>query len=363
MAHAQSPTNFGPTSGTRPDRTGFGEKEPGEKFSGGDLGPRFTYSTKKDRGAKGPVLGMALAGLGLFVLVLALMANPAMAEEAGTDVGTNAGSGSGAVTARPVVARPQPATHAPSAVYGQEQGQELPSGGIVVRENKSLDMQVTDELDDYDNEPLQSIADPIEGWNRFWFGFNDIFFLYVAKPAYTAWETITPHQLREGLSNFWHNLLFPMRFVNNLLQFRFLEAGVEFGRFIVNSTAGLGGFADVAKYKKTVVPVHPEGEDFGQTLGRWGIGHGFYIVWPFIGPSSVRETFGWAGDYFLYPGYAAGFVWDAPWYAISGIQVGFFFNDLDDVLPAYTALRDAAVDPYIMMREAWVRHRANQVAR
>ena len=169
--------------------------------------------------------------------------------------------------------------------------------------------------------------------------------------------------MREGLSNFWHNLLFPMRFVNNLLQFRFMEAGVEFARFIANSTAGMGGFIDVAKYKKPVVPVHPEGEDFGQTLGRWGIPHGCYLVWPFIGPSSVRETFGWAGDYFAYPGFAVGYAWKAPWYVISGIEVGFFFNDLDDVLPTYMSIRDAAVDPYIMMREAWVRYRAIQVAR
>ena len=105
-----------------------------------------------------------------------------------------------------------------------------------------------------------------------------------------------------------------------------------------------------------------EGEDFGQTLGRWGFGHGFYIVWPFIGPSSVRETFGRAGDYFLYPAFWASYAIH-PWYVPTGIQTGFFFNDLDDVLPTYFDLKKAAVDPYIMMREAWVKHRAVQVAR
>ena len=281
----------------------------------------------------------------------------------GAGLTAQAAENEGAVTARPIVANPPKSNAAPSSVYGQTSSKSLPMDGIVVKENKSLDMQIEDELDDYNDEPVQSIADPLEGWNRFWFGFNDIFYVYVAKPAYTAWETITPHQVREGLSNFWHNLLFPMRFVNNLLQFRFMEAGVEFARFIANSTAGMGGFIDVAKYKKPVVPVHPEGEDFGQTLGRWGIPHGCYLVWPFIGPSSVRETFGWAGDYFAYPGFAVGYAWKAPWYVISGIEVGFFFNDLDDVLPTYMSIRDAAVDPYIMMREAWVRYRAIQVAR
>ena len=95
---------------------------------------------------------------------------------------------------------------------------------------------------------------------------------------------------------------------------------------------------------------------------RWGFGHGFYIVWPFIGPSSVRETFGRAGDYFLYPAFWASYAIH-PWYVPTGIQTGFFFNDLDDVLPTYFDLKKAAVDPYIMMREAWVKHRAVQVAR
>ena len=189
-----------------------------------------------------------------------------------------------AVSARPVVAPPAPNTAPPSTVYGQN-GQSLPAPGITVREKKSVDQQVqdaADDLDDYENGPAQGIADPFEPWNRFWFGFNDIFYMYVADPAYKAWEAITPHQLRKGLHNFWHNLLFPVRFINNLLQLRFKEAGVEFGRFIINTTAGVGGLVDVAKNKKTIVPVDPSGEDFGQTLGRWGIPHGS------SGPFSAR---------------------------------------------------------------------------
>ncbi len=268
----------------------------------------------------------------------------------------------GAVTSRNVVASPS-SSMPPSAVYGSGTGSSLPMDGIVVQEKKTVDQAFDDELDNYDDTDIQSIADPLEKWNRFWFGFNDIMYLYIAKPAYDAWAFITPDGVRQGISNFWHNLLFPVRFVNNLLQFRFLEAGVEFGRFVINSTAGLGGFADVAKREKTIVPVHPEGEDFGQTLGYWGIPHGFYIVWPFIGPSSLRETVGWAGDYMLHPGTAAGILLAQPWYVTTGGQAGFFFNDLNSVLPTYIALKDAAVDPYIMMREAYVRHRAVQVAR
>lgn len=210
-------------------------------------------------------------------------------------------------------------------------------------------------LDDYENEPIASIADPIEPWNRFWFHFNDIFFIYVAEPAYDAWVFVTPHQLRGGLKNFFSNLLFPMRFVNNILQFRFLEAGVEFGRFIINTTTTLG-FADVAKGHKTIVPIDPSGEDFGQTLGRWGIGHGFYIVWPFIGPSSVRDTIGRVGDLFTDP-----LFYVQPWELGTGTELGMRFNALGDVLPLYKDLNTIAVDPYIAMREAYVNFRNAQV--
>ena len=240
---------------------------------------------------------------------------------------------------------------APSTVYGK--APQLQPGAITVTPYGTMNADST--LDDYDNEPIQSISDPIEPWNRFWFHFNDIFFLYVAKPAYTAWEAVTPHQLRSGLKNFFSNLLFPVRFVNNILQFRFFEAGVEFGRFVINTTSS-AGFADVAKGLKTIVPVDPTGEDFGQTLGRWGLGHGFYIVWPIIGPSSARDTVGRAGDLFADP-----LFYLQPTELSLGIGGGLRFNALGDVLPLYEDLNTVAVDPYIAMREAYVNFRKAQV--
>lgn len=301
--------------------------------------------------------GWTALGLVLCLLLLSASMPPAHAASSQAPAPAN----KGAVTSRNVVA--QPATSLPpTAVYGS--GTAMPMDGITVREKKTVDQAFEDELDDYNSDvQVQSIPDPLEKWNRFWFGFNDIAYLYVAKPAYDAWAFITPECFRQGLSNFWHNLLFPVRFANNLLQLRFLEAGVEFGRFIINSTAGLGGFFDVAKREKTIVPVHREGEDFGQTLGYWGVPHGCYLVWPLIGPSSVRETVGRVGDYFASPGFIVGLAFSQPWYVTSGAQAGFFFNDLNAVLPTYMSLKKAAVDPYIMMREAYVRHRAVQVAR
>lgn len=238
----------------------------------------------------------------------------------------------------------------PSTVYGA--APMLPAGAITVTPYGSL--RAADDLDDYDTADV-SIADPFEPWNRFWFHFNDIFYLYIARPAYDAWVFITPHQLRGGLKNFFSNLLFPVRFVNNVLQFRFMEAGVEFGRFIMNTTSS-AGFADVAKGKRTIVPVDPTGEDFGQTLGRWGIGQGFYLVWPILGPSSARDTVGRVGDVFADP-----LFYLKPWELGTGLAAGFRFNDLGDVLPLYEDLNSAAVDPYIAMREAYANFRKSQV--
>ena len=227
------------------------------------------------------------------------------------------------------------ATRAPSTVYGASP--VLTPGAITVHPYGQ--MQQSDNLDDYDAAPAASIADPLEPWNRFWFHFNDIFYLYIAKPAYDAWVFITPRQIRSGLKNFFSNALFPMRFINNILQFRFMEAGVEFGRFFINTITSLG-FADVAKGKKTIVPVDPSGEDFGQTLGRWGIGHGFYVIWPFIGPSSARDSIGRAGDCFTDP-----FFYVYPWELATSSEMALRFNALGDVLPLYEDLNNAAVDP------------------
>lgn len=266
---------------------------------------------------------------------------------------------SGFVLAAMLLLGNDPATAAPSqqptpsTVYGN--APSLAPGAVTVAPYGTL--RAEGELDDYDNEPIQSIADPLEPWNRFWFHFNDIFFLYVAKPAYSAWEYVTPHQLRAGLKNFLSNLLFPIRFANNILQFRFFEAGVEFGRFIINTTSS-AGFADVAKGYKTIVPVDPTGEDFGQTLGRWGIGHGFYLVWPIIGPSSARDSVGRAGDLFADP-----LFYLQPMELSAGIAGGLRFNALGDVLPLYEDLNNVAVDPYIAMREAYVNFRKAQVMR
>lgn len=239
---------------------------------------------------------------------------------------------------------------APSVVYTADP--TLAPGAVTVH-----DPNVADDLDDYDSAPAAVIADPLEPWNRFWFRFNDIFYIHIAQPVYNGWKYITPQFFRTGMSNLFYNILFPTRFINSLLQGRPLEAGVEFSRFMMN-VMGSAGLVDLSSQKKTIVTVDPSGEDFGQTLGRWGIGQGCYIVWPFIGPSSLRDTFGRIGDAFTTP-----LFYLDPWTLSLGTNVFFRFNDLKDVLPTYMDLRNIAVDPYLAMREAYATMRQTQVNR
>ena len=237
----------------------------------------------------------------------------------------------------------------------------FPNGSIIVKSkglssgdakpSESLDA----ELDDYDTPTQAAVYDPWEKWNRFWFRFNDKFYTKVAKPFYRGWEFITPKPVRTGLKNFYHNILFPVRFVNNLLQFRFKAAGVEFSRFMMNTMCS-AGFADPASKKKTIVPMDDLGEDFGQTLGTWGIGHGPYVVWPFIGPSSLRDTVGFVADWFAEP-----ITYVQPWWASRAAAFTLRFNKLDTVFPLYEDLTGAAIDPYISMRDAYIHYRNDHV--
>ncbi|HRP69251.1 MAG TPA: VacJ family lipoprotein, partial [Turneriella sp.] len=142
------------------------------------------------------------------------------------------------------------------------------------------------------------VNDPLEGMNRGVFKFNDIFFRYLVNPIATTWNFITPRFLRTGIDNFFNWIYTPGRLVNNLLQAKFVGAAKEIGYFVINGTVGLLGFydasADIFELQKT-------NEDTDQTLGKWGIAEGAFINYPFIGPKTVRGTFGFAGDLLLQP--------------------------------------------------------------
>jgi phospholipid-binding lipoprotein MlaA len=194
------------------------------------------------------------------------------------------------------------------------------------------------------------IADPLEPLNRAIFHFNDKLYFWLLKPAARGYNRVFPEDFRVCVRNFFVNLQFPVRFVNCILQGNFRGAGIEVSRFTVNSTLGLFGFFDPSS-RGLNLPM--QDEDLGQTLGVWRMGHGFFINMPVLGPFSTRSLIGWFGDSFLDP---------VTWYVDPlllrwGVKGYKKFNNVSLTLGDYEALKEAAIDPYIAVRNAFIQYR------
>ena len=152
--------------------------------------------------------------------------------------------------------------------------------------------------DEFRDQDLLDVFDPLSGYNRAMTVFNDKFYFWLAKPVSKGYSYIVPEPARLSVSRFFKNILFPVRFLNNILQLKFKGAGIELSRFCINSTVGILGLADPAK-EWFELEAYPE--DFGQTLGHYGVGGGFHIVLPFLGPSNLRDLAGMVPDYYADP--------------------------------------------------------------
>jgi len=169
---------------------------------------------------------------------------------------------------------------------------------IEEKQNKTLEEESFD--DEFSEEKTQDL-DPLEYYNRAMTNFNDVVYTYALIPAANVYKKTIHEEVQISISNFFTNLMFPIRFVNNILQLKFQEAGEETGRFLLNTTIGFFGFFDPATETKDF-PLHKE--DFGQTLGYWGVGPGFHIVLPIFGPSNVRDLLGFTLDGYIDPGFS-----------------------------------------------------------
>jgi phospholipid-binding lipoprotein MlaA len=203
------------------------------------------------------------------------------------------------------------------------------------------------------DEPLE-IADPLEPFNRAMFVFNDKLYFWVLKPVAKGYNVVAPETVRIGVDNFFSNLRFPIRFVSCLLQAKFKSAAVETGRFGINTTVGILGFMDPASGKK--IDLQKQDTDLGLTLGSYGIGQGFYIEWPFLGPSSGRDTVGLVGNLFLNPE-----AYIRPWTLATGVWAYEMENSVSLRIGDYESLKQAAIDPYISVRDAYVQYRQNKL--
>jgi phospholipid-binding lipoprotein MlaA len=199
-----------------------------------------------------------------------------------------------------------------------------------------------------------SIADPLEPFNRVMYQFNDKIYFWVLKPVAQGYSKIVPETGRSSVKNFFSNLGFPKRFVSCLLQADFSGAATELGRFAVNTIWGIGGLLDPASNKE--LNLQNQGTDLGQTLGVYGLGQGFYIVWPVLGPSSLRDSVEIPGEYFLYP-----VSYISPWYDAAAVGGYREVNDTSLRIGDYETLKEAAIDPYVAIRNAYVQYRWHKV--
>lgn len=211
--------------------------------------------------------------------------------------------------------------------------------------------------DDFEAEEEITINDPLEGINRAIFKFNDGVYTKVLKPFARTYANVMPDPVEQGVSNVFENLKFPSRFVSNVLQGRFGQAGKETGKFVVNTTVGVLG---IMKPSDRIESLDTSDEDIGQAFGRWGIGHGFYLVIPFIGPSSFRDFVGDLADDIPEP-------LPKPWTIIEDstdrmiLRAIEITNNLPGLLEIYDSMKRSAIDPYASVRDAYAQRRARMV--
>lgn len=203
-----------------------------------------------------------------------------------------------------------------------------------------------DEFDDeFDVVEQPRVRDPFGWYNRFMFTVNDKVYFWVLKPVGKAYGKVVPQKVRTAVQRCARNLEFPSRFVNNGLQGKLKGAGVELARFGINSTIGVAGLFDPAE---SMFDLKPSEEDFGQTLGRYGVGGGCPLVLPLLGTSNLRDTIGLIPGYFLHP-----ITYVDPLEVAVGARCYEKANYVSLHIGEYEILKKSAMDPYTLMRDAY----------
>lgn len=240
---------------------------------------------------------------------------------------------------------PVPAKDEANRVSGEK-------NGIAAIEGR-FDEDFVDDFDEADTDtPI--ISDPLEPVNRGIFWFNDKLYIYLLKPVARGLR-IVPEPARISFSNFFSNLATPVRFANALLQLKFRDAGNELARFVINTTVGIGGLFEPAK---RWARVRKKEEDFGQTLGRYGMKPGIFIVLPLLGPTNSRDCLGRVADYFIDPWqYAI----EAKDLELIGLTIFEAVNELSLDKDTYESIKRQALDPYTFIKNAQTQRREGMV--
>jgi phospholipid-binding lipoprotein MlaA len=193
--------------------------------------------------------------------------------------------------------------------------------------------------------------DPWERMNRTTYRFNDALDRAIAKPVARGYRKVTPRFVQTGISNFLDNLESPVVMVNDLLQGQFKALASDTGRLLMNTTLGIGGLLDPA----TAAGLEKNDRDFGQTLGKWGLKTGPYLVIPFLGPSDVRDAVGKVGDVYSDPRHYIRNNW-VSWglWGVGALDTRARLLDVEGALAG-------AYDPYAFIRSAYLQRRAFKV--
>ena len=194
--------------------------------------------------------------------------------------------------------------------------------------------------------------DPYESFNRAMFAVNEGVDV-VLKPVAQGYDNAAPLPVKAGVGNFFGNLKDAWTAVNNFLQGKGQDGASDVGRVLVNTTIGIGGIFDVA----SEMGLEKHSEDFGQTLGTWGVADGPYFYWPLIGPRTTRDTFGWAVDGFADPVVGLNDV------GVRNSLLGVRLIDIRaSLLPTDKIVEQAAFDKYNYIRDAYLQHRRSEIA-
>jgi phospholipid-binding lipoprotein MlaA len=320
-----------------------------------------THSPRPTKGRGSDKIVMLAAALLLFLLVSSAVANGLPGSDAAEQIGTtgsvasaSADQGTTLQTGTEADSLSTSKTEAPSTGLAKDQP---PSTGAASPDSEEIDMgrnSSDGEVELPGLEEEKAVHDPLEPWNRLMFHFNDKLYYWVLKPAAKGYNAVLPEPVRSSVGNFFRNITMPVRFVSSLLAGRVKAAGIELARFGINTTAGLGGLFDIAKQYH----LERQESDLGLTFGRYGIGEGIYIVWPFLGPSSLRDTVGTVGDSFLDP---VNYI--RPERDAIAVSAYDYFNYAALHIDDYEDLVESAVEPYVALRNAYIQHRRSLITK
>ena len=201
--------------------------------------------------------------------------------------------------------------------------------------------------------PPDDPSDPLEPVNRAIFSFNMTADEYVLRPVAKGYDKVTPAPVRTGVRNFFSNRFYPTVMVNDLLQLKFKQFGSDTCRFVINTLIGWGGLFDVAT--KAGLPANDE--DFGQTLGYWGVGPGWYLMLPFLGPTNNRDLVGKYGDWYTAPLTYVGDQHEGYAWSLGALQA---IDERANLLPADSVL-EQQIDKYVFVRSVYLQNRLGKV--